>query len=67
MSTTNLDQPTQRRKGASTYHPVLDLTPEGEIIRQARRELANRYGSRGTTNQLRAALTVLAETSRGAQ
>ena len=52
---------------ASTYHPVLDLTPEGEVIRQARRELANRYGSRGTTQQLRAALVVLTETARGAQ
>ena len=64
MSIQTVDQPPERRKAASTYHPVRDLAGD-EIIRQARRELANRYGSRGTTDQLRIAIMVLEDTRGG--
>jgi hypothetical protein len=50
---------------ATAYHPVHDFSAD-EIIRTTRRELANRYGSRGTTEQLRRAIVVLDETARGA-
>ena len=47
--------------------PAAGNQTDEEVIRLARRELANRYGSRGTTDQLRCALMVLEETSqRGA-
>lgn len=58
MEALNVTQPRAHQ------HPVVSGA-ELEIIRETRRELANRYGSRGTTDQLRTAIEVLEATFQG--